>query len=226
MLFFGAVYRQNIDTGTYAEQCFRPVLVQKIVISLSASQDLKFSIVKCGFSLKITLFCSHSSTKVVHWIGNIGSANPNVKSVIRKPNLLTKFELGVAKNGLDCSRWCSVAMNLQQNKRLQSFLVHPWPKRAERLLYLRENWFWFRCSDWKDCHNTQEGDDVWKYFPRAVLQGGSCCGHIVSFIRYISELILNWPIDKCRINWWVWSFHCLNQYSNLKISENSLKSVF
>ena len=46
----------------------------------------KFEIFHCKvrFFVKITHFCSHSSTKVVHWIGNIVSSNPMVKSVFPK----------------------------------------------------------------------------------------------------------------------------------------------
>jgi len=32
----------------------------------------EISIVKCGFSYRPPVSCSHSSTKAVHWIGNIG----------------------------------------------------------------------------------------------------------------------------------------------------------
>jgi len=59
---FDQISRKGVTFGT---------LVQKFSTPPPASQNFKFSI-----------FCSHTSTKVVHWIKNIGSANPMLMSVL------------------------------------------------------------------------------------------------------------------------------------------------
>jgi len=60
----------------------------------TATQNLKISTVKRGFSYKKTpICCSHSSTKVVLWIGNIGAANPMLNSVSSKNKEFTHIGL-------------------------------------------------------------------------------------------------------------------------------------
>jgi len=57
-------------------------LVQKFSLPYPSLKIPKFCIIQCSFSFKKLPICrSHSSINVIHWIENIGTANPLVKWV-------------------------------------------------------------------------------------------------------------------------------------------------